>query len=69
MAGGGGRWLAPWVSTKGTVSPAATANSATVVKPSPRSATGVRNTVMSGPATATMPGSPASPMTQGTAAP
>ena len=69
MLGGGVRWLSLWVSRNGTVSPAATLNAATVVSPSPRNDTGVRSTVMSGPATAMMPGSSGRRVTQGTAAP
>lgn len=55
---GSGRCDGECVSTKGIASPAATANSATVDRFSPRTCAGVRSTTMSGPAMArsTQPG-------------
>ena len=49
---GGARCDGPWVITKGTVAPASTSNSATVVRSLPVSVTGVRSVTMSGPAMA-----------------
>ena len=51
IGSGGGRWDGPCVITNGTVAPASTSNSATVVRSRPER-TGVRSVTMSGPAIA-----------------
>ncbi len=69
MLSGLGRCDALWVSTKLTVSPSDTVKSATVSIASPCSATLVRSTTISGPATATTPLPPFRLVTHGTDAP